>query len=83
MPIKIVEKPLQNLKQVVNGEEIRAVVAATVVLIKKIKKQQPQKKDWQVLLDSGSDGDLIFITKKGSKEHSTQKEVRSRKLGNF
>ena len=67
MPIKIVEKPLQNRKQVVNGEGISAVVAATVVLIKKIKKQQPQTKAWRVLLDSGSDGDLIFITKKDLK----------------
>ena len=35
MPIKIVEKTLQNRKQVVNGEVISAVVAATVVVIKK------------------------------------------------
>ena len=44
MPIKILGKPLQNRKQVVNGEGISAVVAATVFLINNIKKQQPQKK---------------------------------------
>ena len=67
MPIKILEKPLQTRKQVVNGTGISAVVAATVFLTNKIEKQQPHQKAWRVLLDSGSDGDLIFITKKNLK----------------
>ena len=67
LPIKIVEKPLQSSKHVVNGTGISAVIAETVFLTNKIEKQQPQQKAWQVLLDSGLDGDLIFITKKNLK----------------
>ena len=36
MTIKIIEKPLQTRKQVVNGTGISAVVAATVFLTNKI-----------------------------------------------
>ena len=46
MPIKILEKPLHNRKQVVNGEGLSAVVAATVFLTNKIKNKQPQTKAW-------------------------------------
>ena len=50
MPIKIVEKPLQSRKHVVNGTGISAVIAATLFLTKKIEKKQPQQKAWRVHL---------------------------------
>ena len=47
LKIKIVEeKPSQNRKQVVNGTRISSVVAATLFLTNKFKKQQPHKKTW-------------------------------------
>ena len=71
-PIKFVNKTL-NLQQqkVVKGVGACSTVAAVPQLIKKGK--QTAKRVWRVLLDSGSDGDLLFVHPR-NKERIPQKE---------
>ena len=67
-PIKTVEKsPTQEVgNKVVKGNGISAAIAA-VPFHKYNQKQKQPKKAWTVLIDSGSDGNLIFVTKEGLK----------------
>ena len=79
MPIKIVDKQTNDLKsKVVRGEGIRTAIAGIPMFTKSNKKsrrrksdknnkQQSAKRVWRVLLDSGSDGDLVFV-RKGTSE---------------
>ena len=81
MPIKIVDKQTNDLKsKVVRGEGIRTAIAGIPMFTKSNKKsrrrksdknnkQQSAKRVWRVLLDSGSDGDLVFV-RKGTSEVS-------------
>ena len=69
-PIKFVEKSTNKLqKQVINGDGI----SATVVAVPKYKNAKKKQDFWQILLDSGSDGDLLFV-QKGSKKRIPWKE---------
>ena len=74
MPIKIVDKQKNDLKsKVVRGNGIRTAIAGIPMITKSNKKsrrksdtkykQQSAKRVWRVLLDSGSDGDLLFVRK--------------------
>ena len=78
MPIKIVDKKTDDLKsRVVRGTGVRTAIAGIPMFTenkqkgKKARrkrastnnKQQSAKRVWRVLLDSGSDGDLLFVRK--------------------
>jgi len=59
-PIKFVEKALyKQQKKIVKGVGISTSVVAIPQLIKR--GEQTAKRIWRVLLDSGSDGDLLFV----------------------
>ena len=60
MPIKIVDKNINSLKdEVVIGKGAVTAVAGIPVLSSK--KKQSSQRVWRVLLDSGSDGDILFL----------------------
>ena len=69
-PIKIVENSKtakykqKYLNSVVNGKGNSAATGAVPLSYEENKEGLPIKVWWQTLLDSGSDGDLLFITKK-------------------
>ena len=65
-PIKIADNKSDSAhtNKVVEGDDISAAVL-TVPLLKSDKKP---KRAWRVLLDSGSDGDLVFVNKKVLKD---------------
>ena len=59
-PIKFVDKTLSTKqKKVVNGTGTCSTIVAVPHLIKK--GVQTAKRVWRVLLDSGSNGDLLFV----------------------
>ena len=71
-PIKFVDKTLSiKQKKVVNGTGTCSTIVAVPHLIKK--RVQTAKRVWRVLLDSGSDGDLLFVHP-SNKERIPQKE---------
>ena len=60
-PIKITETKSDSVDNtVVEGEGVSAAVLAVPLL----KSDKKPKRAWRVLLDSGSDGDLVFVNKK-------------------
>ena len=72
-PIKAapIETKLSNkITKVVTGDGVSAVAVATLVTKDGAR---PPKRAWRVLLDSGSDGDLIFI-KKADLKHTNPKK---------
>ena len=58
VPIKIVDKGLFKLKKkVVNGTG----VCSTAIAVPQFKHGKKSNRVWRILLDSGSDGDLLFV----------------------
>ena len=84
-PIKIVENSKsakyknKYLNQVVNGKGISAAIGAVPISYKDNKEGLPTEVWWQTLLDSGSDGDLLFITKKQLKNIPYEKRYAAKK----
>ena len=75
-PIKFVEKHSNKLqKQVVKGNGI----SATIVAIPKYKNAKKSKDLWQILLDSGSDGDLIFVHRDSNKDIPCKERIAPQK----
>ena len=75
-PIKFVEKHSNKLqKQVVKGNGI----SATIVAIPKHKSSKKSKDLWRVLLDSGSDGDLLFIHRDSNKNIPWKERIAPQK----
>ena len=59
-PIKFVKKTLyKQQKEVVKGVGVSTSVVAIPQLIKQ--GEQTAERSWCILLDSGSDGDLLFV----------------------
>ena len=78
-PIKVVDKPLlrQCYMKVVKGEgRVTATVAAPFLKGKGDHFRQDPDKAWNVLFDSGSDGDIVFVTKAQGKRLNTQTKLR-------
>ena len=65
-PIKIADNKSDSAhtNKVVEGDGISAAVLAVPLL----KSDKKPKRAWRVLLDSGSDGDLVFVNKKVLKD---------------
>ena len=84
-PIKIVENSksakykIKYLNQVVNGKGISAAIGAVPISYKDNKEGLPTEVWWQTLLDSGSDGDLLFITKEQLKNIPYEKRYAAEK----
>ena len=62
-PIKIVETYPNYKNNVVKGAGICAAIVAVPYKHKKNIEGLPPQVWWRTLLDSGSDGDLLFVTK--------------------
>ena len=71
MPIKAATKTTNKLSKVVTGDGVSTVVVATLVT----RDGREPKRAWRVLLDSGSDGDLIFIKKADVKNANQTKRT--------
>ena len=76
MPINFVEKHSDKLqKQVVKGDGISATIVATP----KHKNPKKSKDLWRVLLDSGSDGDLLFVHRESNKHIPCKERIAPQK----
>ena len=72
-PIKIAETKSDSADNtVVEGEGVSAAVLAVPLL----KSDKKPKRAWRVLLDSGSDGDLVFVNKKVLKDIRSEDRFR-------